>query len=83
MGQEARATPLIRDTAPVIHTGSLTDKVKQMFDSVAERAFAIFQSNRGSRRKGRREIQHSPAHSRLRGGDDDENRQRVATRCSG
>lgn len=48
MGQEARATQLIRDTAPVIHAGSLTDKVRQMFDSVAQRAFAIFQSNGGS-----------------------------------
>ena len=48
MGQEARATQLIRDTAPVIHTSSLTDKVKQMFDSVAQRAFAIFESNGGS-----------------------------------
>jgi HSP20 family protein len=44
MTQQAQATQLARDAAPTIRAGPLGDQIKQMFDSVARRAFDIFQS---------------------------------------
>lgn len=45
MAQQALATSSTRETAPTIRVGALRDEIKQLFDSVAQRAFQIFQSN--------------------------------------
>jgi HSP20 family protein len=45
MAQQAQATQLTRNAAPLIRAGTLSDQIKQMFDSVARRAFEIFESS--------------------------------------
>ncbi len=43
MAQQAIAVK--KDSAPTIHFGAPDDGIKQMFDSLARRAFSIFESN--------------------------------------
>ena len=45
MAQQGLATQPAREAAPAIRMGALSDEIRQMFDSVARRAFQIFQSN--------------------------------------
>ncbi len=45
MAQQALATKPIRETAPAIRVGTLRDEIRQRFDSVARRAFEIFEFN--------------------------------------
>jgi HSP20 family protein len=45
MAEQGLATQSAREVTPAIRTGALSDEIKQMFDSVAQRAFQIFQSN--------------------------------------
>ena len=45
MAQQGLATQAARETAPAIRVGTLPDEIKQMFDSVARRAYEIFESN--------------------------------------
>ncbi len=45
MAQQGLATQSAREAAPAIRVGTLSDEIQQMFDSVARRAFQIFQSN--------------------------------------
>jgi HSP20 family protein len=47
MPEQGLATQPAREVTPAIRTGALSDEIKQMFDSVAQRAFQIFQSNGG------------------------------------
>lgn len=44
MAQQGLATQAARETAPAIRVGTLPDEIKQMFDSVARRAYEIFES---------------------------------------
>jgi hypothetical protein len=43
MAQQGLATQSAREVTPAIRVGTLSDEIKQMFDSVAQRAFQIFQ----------------------------------------
>ena len=45
MAQQGLATQSAREVTPAIRMGTVSDEIKQMFDSVARRAFQIFQSN--------------------------------------
>jgi HSP20 family molecular chaperone IbpA len=45
MAQQGLATQMAREVAPAIRIGTLSEETKQMFDSVARRAFEIFESN--------------------------------------
>lgn len=45
MAQQGLATQSARELTPAIRVGTLSDEIKQMFDSVARRTFQIFQSN--------------------------------------
>jgi HSP20 family protein len=45
MAHQALATPSTRESTPVIHVGHPDDDIKKIFDSLARRAFAIFESN--------------------------------------
>jgi len=45
MAQQGLATQPAREAAPAIRVGTLGDEIKKLFDSVARRAFEIFQSN--------------------------------------
>lgn len=45
MAQQGLATQSVRELTPAIRIGSLSDEIQQMFDSVARRAFQIFESN--------------------------------------
>jgi len=45
MAQQGLATQPAREAAPAIRVGTLSDEIKKLFDSVARRAFEIFQSN--------------------------------------
>ena len=45
MAQQGLATQSAREVTPTIRVGTLSDEIQQMFDSVARRAFQIFQSN--------------------------------------
>jgi len=45
MAQQGIATQPAREAALAIRAGILSNEIKQMFDSVAQRAFDIFQSN--------------------------------------
>ena len=47
MAQQGLATQLAREATPAIRVGTLSDEIKQIFDSVSRRAFQIFQSNGG------------------------------------
>lgn len=43
MAQQAIAEK--KETTPIIHAGAPTDRIKEMFDNLARRAFSIFESN--------------------------------------
>lgn len=45
MAQQSLATQPAREIAPAIHAGAVSDQIKEMFDSVARRAYELFQSN--------------------------------------
>jgi HSP20 family protein len=45
MAPQGLATQATKETTPAIRTGEPSDEIKQLFDSVAQRAFEIFQSN--------------------------------------
>ncbi len=45
MAQQGLAAQPTREATPAIRVGTLSDEIKQMFDSVARRAFEIVQSN--------------------------------------
>lgn len=45
MAQQALATATTRELTPTIRVGALREEIKQMCESVAQRAFQIFQSN--------------------------------------
>ena len=45
MAQQALATQPAREVTPAIRVGTLSDEIKQTFDSLPRRAFEIFQSN--------------------------------------
>jgi hypothetical protein len=47
MAQQGLATQSDREATPAIRVGTLSDEIKQMFDSISRRAFQIFQSNGG------------------------------------
>lgn len=47
MAQQGLATQSAREVTPAIRVGTVRDEIKQMFDSIARRAFQIFQSNGG------------------------------------
>jgi HSP20 family protein len=45
MAPQGLATQAARESTPAIRVGTLRDEIRQMFDSVARRAFEIFQSD--------------------------------------
>lgn len=45
MAHQALATPPARESSPAIHVGPPNDGIKEMLDSLAQRAFSIFESN--------------------------------------
>jgi HSP20 family protein len=47
MAQQGLATQSAREVTPGIRIGTVSNEIKQMFDSIARRAFQIFQSNGG------------------------------------
>ena len=47
MAQQGLAIQSAREATPAIRVGTLSDEIKQMFDSIARRAFQIFQSDGG------------------------------------